>query len=323
MKASVHALAENFVANLGSQMTGNPEYGTTLYDLMAKAANGDAAPLDAYLAADPRRAVSADRRYLLAVRHQFGAFRDDRWHGYSAQPAKNPSPGTPTRTALVVLRGDTRGSRSWHELTVPTGAHIEDICAEGSTFRIRVNDAYVVTTGDELFRVIADCSFGPPGLSEVEIASGFDKLAGRAPLEVVGPAEPDALLGHALALVIDDPTLGWFWFRPQRPARYTQTNEDGPSYELFANLSGSFDTALARAREIVPGIEAQVAQGARLVQAIRPDFGKSETPRLLGASFGHDGSVHVSIDGGFESPVSADLELGSDGKLRLIGIDDN
>ena len=32
-------------------MTGNPEYGTTLYDLMAKSENGDAALLDAYLAA--------------------------------------------------------------------------------------------------------------------------------------------------------------------------------------------------------------------------------------------------------------------------------
>jgi hypothetical protein len=304
-------------------MTGNPEYGTTLYDLMVKAANGDAAPLDVYLAADPRRAVSADRRYLLAVRHQFGAFREGRWYGYSAQPAKNPSPGTPTRTALVVLRGDTRGSRSWHELTVPAGVHIEDICAEGSTFRIRVNDAYVVTTGDEVFRVIADCSFGPTGLSEVEIAGGFDKLAGRAPLEVVGPAEPDAPLGHALALVIEDPTLGWFWFRPQRPARYTQTNEDGPSYELFADLSGRFDTALARAREIVPGIEAQVAAGARLVQAIKPDFAKSEAPRLLGADFRYDGSVHISIDDGFESSASADLELGTDGKLHLLEIDDN
>jgi len=304
-------------------MTDNTEYGTVLYDLLAKAENGDAAPLDAYLAADPTRAASADRKYMLAVRHQFGAFRDGRWYGYSAQPAKNPSPGTPTRTALVVLRRDSRGATSWHELSIPTGTHIEDICAEGSTFRIRANDDVVTVTGDEVFRVIADCSFGPRGLSEVEIARGFDKLAGRAPLEVVGPAEPDALLGTALALVIDDPMLGWFWFRPHRPARYTQTNEDGPTYELFADLSGRFDTALARAREIVPGIAAQVAQGAQLVQAIRPDFGTSETPRLLGADFRHDGSVHISIDDGIEGSVSADLELGSDGKLRLIEIDDN
>ena len=194
--------------------------------------------------------MSADRSYLLAVRHQFGAFRDERWYGYSAQPASWP--GTPTRPVLVVLRRDTRGSTAWHELTIPRGTRIEDICAEGSTFRIRVNDTCVMATGDEAFRVIADCSFGPPGFSEVEIAGGFDKLAGRAPLEVVGPAEPDALLGHALALVIDDPTLGWFWFRPQRPARYTQTIEDGPSYELFADLSGRFDTALERAERLPP-----------------------------------------------------------------------
>ena len=58
-------------------------------------------------------------------------------------------------------------------------------------------------------------------------------------------------------------------------------------------------------------------------QAIRPDFGTSETPRLLGASFGNDGSVRISIDGGFDSTVSADLELGSDGKLALLGIEDN
>ena len=188
-------------------MTDNPEYGTILYDLLTKADNGDAAPLEAYLAADPTRAASADRRYMLAVRHQFGTFREGRWYGYSAQPDRNPWPGTPTRTALVVLRGDARGARSWHELTIPAGTCIEDIRAEGSTFRIRVNDDDVTTTGDEVFRVIADCSFGPPGLSEAEMARGFDKLAGRAPLEVVGPAEPDALLGVALPLVLDDPRL--------------------------------------------------------------------------------------------------------------------
>ena len=67
-------------------MTDNPEYGTVLYDLLRKAERGDAAPLDAYLAADPTRAASADRRYLLAVRLQYGSFREDRWYGYSAQP---------------------------------------------------------------------------------------------------------------------------------------------------------------------------------------------------------------------------------------------
>ena len=323
MKASVHALAENSVFNLGSQMTDNPDYGTVLYDLLTKADYGDAAPLEAYLAADPTRAASADRRYVLAVRHQYGTCRDGHWYGYSAQPDSNPWPGTPTRTALVLLRGDARGARSWHELTIPAGTRIEDIRAEGSTFRIRANDGYVTTTGDEVFRVIADCSFGPRGLSEAEIARGFDRLAGRAPLEVVGPAEPDALLGVALPLVLNDPTLGRFEFWPERPARYLQTREYEPSYSLFADVSGSSDSALARAREIVPGIEAQVTAGARLVQAIKPDFGSSEAPRLLGAHFRHDGSVHISIDDGIEGSVSADLELGTDGKLSLIEIDDN
>jgi hypothetical protein len=200
------------------------------------------------------------------------------------------------------------------------GTCIEDIRAEGSTFRIWVNDDDVTTTGDEVFRVIADCSFGPRGLSEAEIARGFDKLAGRAPLEVVGPAEPDALLGVVLPLVLNDPTLGWFEFRPERPARYVQTREYEPTYSLFADASGSWDSALARAREIVPGIEAQVTAGARLVQAIKPDFATSEAPRLLGADFRHDGSVHISIDDGFDSTVSADLELGTDGKLRLVEV---
>lgn len=304
-------------------MADNPDYGTILYDLLTKAEYGDATPLDAYLAADPTRAASADRRYVLAVRRQYGTFREGRWYGYSTQPDKNPSPGTPTRTALVQLRRDTSGKWSWHELTIPAGTCIEDICAEGRTFRIRGNDVYVTATGDEVFRVIADCSFGPPGLSEVEIARGFDKLAGRAPLEVVGPAEPDALLGARLPLVLEDPALGRFEFGPQRPARYVQCREYEPSYSLFADPSGSFDSALARAREIIPGIEAQVAAGARLVQAIKHDFAKSEAPRLLGADFRHDGSVHFSIDDGFESSVSADLELGTDGKLRLIEIDDN
>ena len=317
----MHALAENSVANLGSQMTGNPEYGTTLYDLMAKAANGDAAPLDAYLAADPRRAVSADRSYLLAVRHQFGTFGEGRWHGFSSQP--DSWPGTPTRPALVLLRRDTRGSTSWHELTIPASTCIEEIRAEDRTFRIRVNDVYVTTTGDEVFRVIADCSFGPPGFSEVEIARGFDKLAGRAPLEVVGPAEPGALLGTALPLVLHDPTLGRFEFGPQRPARYLQTREYEPSFSLYADLSGRLDAALARVREIIPDVEAQVAEGARMVQVTRPDFGKGEAPRLLSAGFHHDGSVHISIDDGIDGSVSADLELGTDGKLRLIEIDDN
>jgi len=110
-------------------------------------------------------------------------------------------------------------------------------------------------------------------------------------------------------------------FRPQRPAHYVQTREYEPTYSLFTDASGSSDAALARAREIVPGIEAQVTAGARLVQAIKPDFATSEA-RLLGADFRHDGSVHISIDDGIEGTVSADLELATDGKLRLVGIDD-
>ena len=301
-------------------MTDNPEYGTVLYDLLRKAERGEAAPLDVYLAADPTRAASADLSYLLAVRFQHGSFREGRWYGYSAQPCGWP--GTTTRSALVVLRGGARGARSWHELLIPAGTQIENIRADGSTFRIRVNGVDVTTTGDEVFRVIADCSFGPPGFSEAEIARGFDKLAGRAPLEVVGPAEPDALLGAGLPLGFQDPTLGWFEFRPERPARYVQTREYEPTYSLFADASGKLDKALARAREIVPGIEAQVAEGARLVQAIKHNFGKSDVPRLLGADFRHDGSVHISMDDGIEGSVSAELELGTDGKLRLIEVED-
>jgi hypothetical protein len=303
-------------------MTDNPDYGTILFDLLTKAGNGDAAPLDAYLAADPTRAATADRKYVLLVRVQFGTNRDGRWYAYSAQPDRNPWPGTPTRTALVVLRGDARGARSWDELAIPVGTCIEDIRSEGSTFRIRINDEELTTTGDEVFRVIADCSFGPPGLSEAEIARGFDKLAGRAPLEVVGPGAPDALLGVALPLVLCDPTLGWFEFRTQRPARYVQTREYEPTYSLFTDASGSSDAALARARDVIPGIDAHVTAGARLVQATKPEFGQRDTPRLLSASFRPDGIVDISIDDGFDSPLSADLELGTDGKLRLIEIDD-
>src|SRR5205085_387662 len=97
------------------------------------------------------------------------------------------------------------------------------------------------------------------GFSEVEIERGFGKLAGHTPLEVVGSVEPNAPLGTALPLVLQDPTLGWFAFRTERPARYIQTHEDGPTYSLFADLSGRFDAALALARKILPGIEAQVA----------------------------------------------------------------
>jgi hypothetical protein len=303
-------------------MTDNPEYGTILFDLLTKAGDGDAAPLEAYLAADPTRAASADRRYVLVVRHQYGTFREGRWYGYSAQPDRNPWPGTSARTALVLLRRDPSGALSWHEFTLPEGTSVDAVAAKGSTFRIRAGGVDITTTGDELFRVIADGAFGPPGFSEAEIARGFDKLAGRAPLDIVGPAEPGAVLGSALPLVLDDPVLGYFSFRAQRPAQYYDAREYGPSYSLFAGPSGSFAPALARAREVIPAIEAQVAAGARLLQATKPDFGKGEAPRLLSADFRDDGTVRISIDDGFDSPLSADLELGTDGKLRLIEIDD-
>lgn len=303
-------------------MTDNPDYGTALFGLLTKAEDGDAAPLEAYLAADPTRAATADRRYVLVVRNQFGADREGRWHPYSAQPDRNPWPGTSARTALVLLRRDPSGTLSWHEFTLPEGTSIGAISAKGSTFRIRAGGVDITTTGDELFRVIADGAFGPPGFSEAEIARGFDKLAGRAPLDVVGPPEPGAILGSALPLVLDDPVLGTFTFRPERPASYVETREYGPSYSLFADPSGRFGSALARARKVIPGIEAQVAAGARLVQVIKQDFGRAEAARLLGAAFRHDGIVDISIDDGIESPLSADLELGTDGKLRLVEIDD-
>ncbi len=304
-------------------MTENPDYGTQLFQLLAKAEDGDAVPLDAYLAADPTRAATADRSYMLVVRTQFGSDRGGRWYPYSAQPDRNPWPGTSGRIALVLLRRDPSATVSWHEFTLPERTSIEAISAKGSIFCIRASGVEITTTGDELFRVIADGAFGPPGLSEADIARSFDKLAGRAPLDFVGPAEPGAILGSALPLVLDDPVLGTFTFRPARPANYSETSEYGPSYSLLAGPSGSFAPALARAREVIPGIDAQVAAGAHLVQAARPDFGKSETPRLLGAVFRDDGIVEISIDDGFESAISADLELGVDGNLRLIEIDDS
>jgi hypothetical protein len=200
---------------------------------------------------------------------------------------------------------------------------IDAISAKGGTFRIRAGVVEITTTGDELFRVIADGAFGPPGYSEAEIARGFDKLAGRAPLDVVGPAEPGAVLGSALPLVLEDAVLGYFSFRPERPARYVEAREYGPSYSLVADPSGSFAPALARAREVIPGLDAHVAAGARLVQATKPDFGEDEPPRLLSAGFRPDGVVDISIDDGFDSPTLADLELGTDGKLRLIAIDES
>jgi hypothetical protein len=302
-------------------MTDNPDYGTNLFQLLAKAADGDAAPLDAYLAAAPTRAATADRSYVLLARNQFGGERDGRWYPYSAQPDSNPWPGTSTRTALVLLRRDPGGAISWHELTLPEGTSVDAITAKESSFRIRAGGVEITTTGDELFRVIADGAFGPPGYSEADIARGFDKLAGRAPLEFVGPAKPGAVLGSALPLVLDDPVLGYFSFRPERPARYYDASEYGPNYSILADPSGNFTPALTRAREVINGLAAQVAEGARLVQAAKPDFGQNETPRLLSADFRADGTVHISIDDGFDSPTLANLELTTDGNLRLITID--
>ncbi len=159
---------------------------------------------------------------MLLVRNQFGNDREGRWYPYSAQPDRNPWPGTLARTAFVLLRRDPSGTLSWHEFTLPEGTSIEAISAEGSTFRVLGGGVDVSTTGDELFRVIADSAFGSPGFSEAELARGFDKLAGRTPLDIVGPAEPGAILGSALPLVLDDPVVGTFTFRPERPAQYSR-----------------------------------------------------------------------------------------------------
>ena len=304
-------------------MTDNPDYGTALFQLLAKAGDGDTAPLDAYLAAGPTRAATADRKYVLLARNQFGNVRDGRWYPYSAQPDRNPWPGTSTRTALVLLRRDPSGALAWHEFTLPEGMSVDAISAKVGTFRIRADGVDLTTTGDELFRVIADGAFGPPGYSEAEIARGFDKLTGRAPLDFLGPAQPGAVLGSALPLVLDDPVLGYFSFKAERPARYYDAREYGPSYSILADASGNFAPALARAREIINGLAAQVAAGARLVRATKPDFGKNEAPRLLSADFRDDGTVRMSIDDGFDSPTLADLEFGTDGTLRLIEIDDS
>lgn len=303
-------------------MTDNPDYGTELFKLLAKAEDGNVGPLDAYIAAEPTRAATADRKYVLVVRTQFGADHDGRWFPYSAQPDGNPWPGTTGRTALVLLRRDPNGTLSWHEFALPEGTTVKSISAKESTFSVRTGGVDITTTGDEIFRVIADVAFGAPGYSQAEIARGFDKLAGRAPLDVVGPAQSGAILGSALPLVLDDPKIGTFTFRPERPARYVDTSEYGPTYLLFAGPSGSFASALARAREIIPGIATQVAAGASLVLAVRPDFGKTEAPRLLSADFRDDGVVEISIDDGFDG-TTANLELTTDGDLRLIDIDDS
>ena len=316
-------LARGGSSHRGLQMADNPDYGFILFDLLKTAHDGDAAPLNAYLAADPRRAATADRSYVLVVRNQFGTDRDGRWYPYSAQPDRNPWPGTSARSALVLIRRDRSGTLSWHELTLPAGMSVEAITAKGSTFRIRADGAEFAITGDELFRVIADGAFGEPGFSEAEIVGGFDKLAGRAPLDIVGPADAGSILGAALPLVLDDPALGTFTFKPERPAHYVDTSENGPSYSLVADLSGSFAPVLARAREVIPGMGARVAAGARLVKAIKPGFGNSDAARLAACTFRPDGIVEITIDDDDQGSVSANLELSTDNNLRLIGIDDN
>lgn len=304
-------------------MTDNPDYGFGLFDLLTKAHAGDAAPLATYLAADARRAATADRSYLLVVRNQFGTDRDGRWYPYSAQPDRNPWPGTSTRTALVLIRRDPNGTLSWHEFTLPTGVSIDAISAKGSTFQILAKGVDVTTTGDEIFRVIADVAFGPPGTSEAEIEHGLDKLAGRASLDVVGPATPAEVLGNALPLILEDRDLGTFAFKTERPARYVDSSEYGPSYSLFADQSGSFAPALARAREVIPEMDAYVAAGAELVRATKAEFGKADAPRLAAVAFRPDGIVDITIDDDDLGSVSADLELGPDNTLALIGIEDN
>ncbi len=259
----------------------------------------------------PRRSTPTSPPIRRAPRPQIA---DTCWRSAISTARSRTAAGTATRRNPIGTRGpvrqrerlssccggDARGARSWHELAIPVGTCIEDIRAEGSTFRIRVNDDDVTTTGDEVFRVIADCSFGPRGFSEAEIARGFDKLAGRAPLEVVGPAEPDALLGPPCRLSSRIRRLGGSGSgrsgrrATSRPASMSRLIRCLPMHR------GGWNSALARAREIVPGIEAQVTAGARLVQAIKPDFATSEAPRLLGADFRHDGSVHISIDDGFD-----------------------
>ena len=304
-------------------MPDNPDYGFGLFDLLTKAHAGDGAPLATYLAADPRRAAAADRSYFLVVRNQFGTDRDGRWYPYSAQPDRNPWPGTSTRTALVLIRRDPNGALSWHEFTLPTGLSIEAVSAKGSTFHVLGTGVDLTTTGDELFRVIADVAFGPLGLSEADIAHGFDKLAGRAPMDFVGPEVPDAILGSALPLVLEDRELGTFAFKTERPARYVDSSEYGPSYSLFADPSGSFASALIRAREVIPGMDAHVAAGADLVRAAKPDFGKADAARLAAVAFRPDGIVDITIDDDDLGTVSADLELSPDNTLTLIGIEEN
>jgi hypothetical protein len=91
---------------------------------------------------------------------------------------------------------------------------------------------------------------------------------------------------------------------------------------LFADPSGNFAVALARARDVIPRIDAQVAAGADLVRATKPDFGTADAPRLAAIAVRPDGVVEITIDDDDLGCVSADLELSPDGELRLITVDE-
>ncbi len=136
-------------------MTDNPDHGLVLFDLLTKADDGDAAPLESYLAEAPGRAATSNLAYVLLTRHQYGTLREGRWHAYSSQPHSNPWPGTPTRLALALLRCEAGSARSWFELTLPLGMRIEGISTEGGRFRICTGGDTVTTSGDAIFRTIA------------------------------------------------------------------------------------------------------------------------------------------------------------------------
>ena len=309
----------NLFSIIGLQMT-NPDNGRVVFDLLAKADSGNSKPLNSFVRRSTSWAVSADRACMLGLRQQFGALREGNWYPFSAQPESNPWPSTRSRHALALVRRDADGSRSWHELTLPTAVRIESVLAEGDTFRMTGDRLHITATGTAVYRVIADSSFGPPGLSEAQIEHAFNKLTGRTPMEVVGPAEAGEPLGRALPLFVNDPMLGTYAFQATRPARYTQTSEYGPTYSLFCDQSGSFEKALARARAIEPSISAHVVAGAGLVRTSIPKFCEADVPRLLSADFLSDGTVTLSIDDGTYESLSAELELRNDGTLSLIGI---
>ena len=112
----------------------NPDNGRVVFDLLAKADSGNSEPLNSFVRRSTSWAVSADRACMLGLRQQFGALREGNWYPFSAQPESNPWPSTRSRHALALVRRDADGSRSWHELTLPTAVRIESVLAEGDTF---------------------------------------------------------------------------------------------------------------------------------------------------------------------------------------------